>query len=63
MSLFVSIPTSMQHIICVKSQSDRRICKFSFGSCNEVDVICYNRKDFVPPFDYNSVNEVLNPQS
>ena len=42
MFLLVSILTSMHHIYVLASQSARKICEFGFGSCNEVDVICYS---------------------
>ena len=42
------------------SQSARKICKFVFGSYNEVDMLFANIRDLFPPSDCNGVNEVTN---
>ena len=60
LALLIIIPTSMQnrrvyYTSCL-SQSARKICKFVFGSCNEVDVIS-------PPSDCNGRSLQMEPSN
>ena len=58
MSLFVSILTSMQHLCVGKSigSLDMPVCLWDPAMRS---MLSANRRDFVPPFDWNGVNEVF----